>query len=138
MYTLSRNEFGRVGGKKRVKILLLTGRRKRKNWKEESGEAGVGGRALPGMQAGDSQSDQDDFPFKSRVANLGPDLLNIMSMSDLESAHCPQRLGTWTLHQVVSHLSPIPSSPKALLIPTSWIIRKGKGRKKPTRAVINN
>lgn len=66
MYTPSRNEFGRVGGgEKREKILLLTSRRKRENWKEVSKGTGVGGRTLPGVQAGDSQSDQNAFPFKS-------------------------------------------------------------------------
>lgn len=50
------------GKKKQAKILLLTGRRRRKNWKEVSRETGVGVRNLPGMQADDSQN---DFPFAS-------------------------------------------------------------------------
>lgn len=45
-----------------AKILLLTGRRKRKNWKKMSRKTGVGGRNLPAMQADDSQN---VFPFAS-------------------------------------------------------------------------
>lgn len=40
-------------------------KKKEKNWKAVSRGRGVGGRTLPGVQAGDSQSDQDAFPFKS-------------------------------------------------------------------------
>lgn len=68
-HTIQKKQYGaqkRVwkgwGEKKQAKILLLTGRRRRKNWKEVSRETGVGVRNLPGMQADDSQN---DFPFAS-------------------------------------------------------------------------